>query len=116
MHELSVCQSIIDQVTRVAKDHEGSVVEKIYLQIGPLSGVEPDLLQYAFPLARANSIASHAELVIKSVPIWVKCKRCDAETEAVPNRLLCGACGDWHTELVSGDELLLDRIELHKQH
>ena len=51
MHELSVCQSIIDQVTRVAEQHQGSQVEKIYLQVGPLSGVEPKLLQSAFPLA-----------------------------------------------------------------
>jgi hydrogenase nickel incorporation protein HypA/HybF len=28
------------------------------------------------------------------------------------NRLLCGACGDWHTQVISGDELLLESVEL----
>lgn len=28
------------------------------------------------------------------------------------NRLLCGACGDWHTRIISGDELLLESVEL----
>jgi hydrogenase nickel incorporation protein HypA/HybF len=116
MHELSVCQSIVDQVTRVVEEHQGSRVDKIYLQVGPLSGVEPGLLQSAFPLARANSVASHAELIIRSLPVRVLCKLCGAETQVSPNRLLCGECGDWQTQLLSGDELLLERVELHKQH
>jgi hydrogenase nickel incorporation protein HypA/HybF len=28
------------------------------------------------------------------------------------NRLLCGACGDWHTQVIGGDELLLESVEL----
>lgn len=116
MHELSVCQSIIDQVTQVAEQHHGSCVDKIYLQVGPLSGVEPHLLRSAFPIARANSVASHAELVINTLPIRVVCSSCGAETEVSPNRLVCGDCGDWQTKLVSGDELLLERVELQRQH
>jgi Zn finger protein HypA/HybF involved in hydrogenase expression len=45
MHELAVCQSIVDQVSHIAAEHQSTFVEKIYLQIGPLSGVEPDLLE-----------------------------------------------------------------------
>lgn len=116
MHELSVCQSIIDQVTQVAEQHRGSAVDKIYLQVGPLSGVEPQLLRSAFPIARVNSVASHAELVINTLPVRVVCTVCGAESEVTPNRLLCGSCGDWQTKLVSGDELLLERIELQRQH
>ena len=37
-----------------------------------------------------------------------------AETPAEPNKLVCGECGDWHTQLVSGDEMLLDSVELVK--
>lgn len=28
-----------------------------------------------------------------------------------PNRLVCGACGDWRVGLLAGDELLLLSIE-----
>lgn len=116
MHELSVCQSIVDQVTKVAEQHHGSCVDKIYLQVGPLSGVEPDLLRSAFPMARANSLASHAELIIRTLPVTVECTVCGAQTETTVNRLVCGECGEWKTRLVSGDELLLERVELHRQH
>ena len=116
MHELAVCQSIVDQVSHIAAEHQSTLVEKIYLQIGPLSGVEPDLLESAFPFACANTAAANAQLIISRLPIRVRCKTCHAETEATANRLICGACGDWQTMLISGNEMLLERVELQTEH
>lgn len=112
MHELSVCQSLLDQVEAIARQHGAIRVERILLQVGPLSGVEPALLRNAWPLACAQTIAESAELVIEPAAVRVRCTSCGAETEATPNRLLCGACGDWRTRLVSGDEMLLANLEL----
>ncbi|NBC12274.1 MAG: hydrogenase nickel incorporation protein HypA [Gammaproteobacteria bacterium] len=112
MHELAVCQSLLEQVERIAADHGAQRVERILLRIGPLSGVEAPLLRNAYPLAAAGTIAEGATLDIEPAPVRVHCVTCGAETDAQPNRLLCGACGDWHTRLVSGDEMLLANLEL----
>jgi hydrogenase nickel incorporation protein HypA/HybF len=112
MHDLSICLSLLDQVERIARDHGADRVERILLRIGPLSGVEAPLLANAYPLAAAGTIAEHATLDIEPAAIRVKCSACGAETEAEPNRLICGECGDWHTRLVSGDEMLLANLEL----
>lgn len=112
MHELSICQSLLKQVSSIAAEHNASAVENIYLQIGPLSGVEADLLQSVFPIASADTVARQAKLIISSMPIRVRCRSCFGESEARMNRLVCGLCGDWHTELLSGDELLLERVEM----
>ena len=112
MHELSVCQALLRQVETIAQEHEASGVEKIVLRIGPLAGVEPRLLQDAFPIARAGTVADGAKLVIEALPLRVRCDSCGAESDAAPNRLLCGACGDWHTRVISGDEMLLASVEL----
>ncbi len=114
MHELSVCQALVRQVEDIAREHEASGVTIIRLRIGPLSGVEPQLLEQAYPVACAGTVAEHAALVIESLPITVRCRQCGAETPAQPNRLLCGACGGWRTQLVSGDELVLASVELIK--
>jgi hydrogenase nickel incorporation protein HypA/HybF len=82
------------------------------LQVGPLSGVEAPLLEHAWPLAAAGTIAADAELVIDTAPVRVRCTRCGIESEAQPNRLLCAGCGDYRTRLVSGDEMLLANLEL----
>lgn len=116
MHELSVCQSIIDQVSNIAEKQHAQRVEKIHVQIGPLAGVEPDLLQAAFPMARANTAAAGAELVISSLPVVVLCPECGFESQVTVNNMVCSCCGNWRTQLVSGDELILQRVELHTEH
>jgi len=112
MHELAICRGLVNQVSAIAAEHNAQNVDKIFLKIGPLSGVEPDLLRSAFPIASAESIAAKATLIIQSLPVRVRCKICHTESEVLINRMLCGQCGDWQTELISGDELLLERVEL----
>lgn len=114
MHELAVCQGLMTQVEQVAARERAQRVVSITLQIGPLSGVEAALLRDAFPIASAGSVAEGAELVIESMPIRVLCSSCGKETEAKINRLICGACGDYRTRVVSGEEMLLKSLELER--
>lgn len=114
MHELSVCQALISQVEDIARQHQAEGVRHIIVRIGPLSGVEPELLMQAFPLASAGTVAQNSELIIERLPIRVHCESCGADTDAEPNKLVCGVCSDWHTRLVSGDEMLLASVELAK--
>ena len=112
MHELSVCNALLDQVEVIAREHRAARVDKIVLHVGPLSGIEVPLLKHAYPLAAAGTIAEHAQLVIEPLPVKVRCNQCGAESEATANRLLCAACGDFRTNLISGDEMLLASLEL----
>jgi hydrogenase nickel incorporation protein HypA/HybF len=112
MHELSVCLALLDQVQSIAREQGATRVERILLQIGPLCGVEAELLRHAYPLAAAGTLAEAAVLDIEAAAIRVRCTQCGAESAALPNRLLCAACGSRHTRLLSGDELLLARVEL----
>lgn len=112
MHELSICQALVNQVEAIAAEHQASKVISITVHIGVLSGVVPDLLIQAFTIARAGTVAEEAELITEVLPIKVRCRQCGAETEATANRLLCGECGDWQTQLISGEELLLASVEL----
>lgn len=123
MHELAVAQALVEQVDAVIDQHAAShdqdasssdawQASLIRLRVGPLAGVVPELLATAFPLAAAGSRMEHAKLEFAHAPIKVRCQTCSAETEAAMNRLLCGACGDWHTQVISGDELLLESVEL----
>ena len=103
------------QVEKIAHDNDASRIASITLGMGPLSGVEARLLNHAYPVASAGTIAEGAELIIQSIPVCVRCTSCGTESTAEPNRLLCGHCNDWRTELISGDELLLIRVELDKR-
>jgi len=115
MHELSVCQSIIQQAEGIAAQNRATAISRIALAIGPLAGVDISLLQHAFPLAAAGTLAANAELTAEVLPLRVRCLSCFRESEAAPNRLLCGHCNDWHTQVVSGDEMLIKSIELETE-
>jgi hydrogenase nickel incorporation protein HypA/HybF len=115
MHELAVCQGLMSQVDQIAARERAERVTLIRLSIGPLSGVEPQLLRDAFPIAAAGGVAEHAILEIEQPPVRVRCLHCGAESQARPNRLVCGECGDYRTQLLSGDEMLLTSLELERQ-
>lgn len=112
MHELAVAQALVEQVENVISQHRATGATSVRVRIGPLAGVVPDLLATAFPLAAAGSRLQHAVLDLVDAPVRVRCQTCGAETEAAMNRLICGACGDWHTQVISGDDLLLESVEL----
>jgi len=112
VHEFSVCSALLSQVEAIAAEHDAVAVKAISLRVGPLSGVEPHLLDRAFSVARIGTLAENAELIVEALPVRVRCQQCGAESEASANRLICGTCGDYRTRLVSGDELLLNSVEL----
>jgi hydrogenase nickel incorporation protein HypA/HybF len=112
MHELSVAQALVEQIETIVRDQHANFVTSFRVRIGPLSGVVPDLLANAFTLAAAGSTVEHATMELVDAPVRVRCQTCGAESGAALNCLLCGACGDWHTQLVSGDELILESVEL----
>ncbi len=114
MHELSICYALMQQVESIAAREQAQRVTLIRLQIGPLAGVEPELLAQAFPMAAAGTCAAEAKLQLDTLPVRVQCEACGAETDAKPNRLLCGQCGDYRTRLLSGDEMLLASLELER--
>lgn len=112
MHELAICQALMNQVESIAAERNARSVVSIVVGMGPLSGVEAQLLKHAYPVASAGTIAEGARLVVENLPVRIKCSQCGHESDALPNKLVCKACGDWRTTLISGDELILMRVEL----
>ena len=114
MHELAVCQALLDEVSALARARHAVTVTDIHVGIGPLSGVEAGLLEDAFPIAAAGTLADSAALHLYRTPVRVRCGECGAETEVQANCLVCGRCRHWRTTLTSGDELLLERVEMRR--
>jgi hydrogenase nickel incorporation protein HypA/HybF len=112
VHELSVCQALLGQVAEIAKTRGASAVERITIEVGPLSGIEPELLASAFAILRAGGCAAKALLSIEPTRVTISCVACGAPSPAEPNRLVCAVCGGFRTRIIAGDELRLRRLEL----
>ncbi len=73
MHEYSIVQSLLDRVDQIAAEYPapgkgGARVERLWLKIGELSGVEVPLLRSAFDLCRPQCpVCATAELEVLSL-------------------------------------------------
>ena len=114
MHELTVCQGLMREVMRVAEDQHAERVLSITLRVGPLAGVEPALIESAYPLAAAGTCAAGARLLIERTALEVRCLACGQTSEVEVSSLLCRACGSWRVEVISGEELVLASLELER--
>ena len=112
MHELAICRALLKQVEAVAAQQRACGVERITLRIGPLAGVQPELLEQAFLSARGGTCAAAAQLVIVPEALRVRCRECGAVSAATVNNLVCAQCGGWRTQLLSGAAMLLQSVEL----
>jgi hydrogenase nickel incorporation protein HypA/HybF len=113
MNELSVCQALIQQIERIARQYNAPCVDSVELLIGPMSGVDKQVLEQAFQLSKAGTVANLAHMVTRDIPVRVKCRQCKKETIAVPARLVCQKCGSQQVRLISGDELVLASVALN---
>ncbi len=110
MHELSICGSIADIVTRRAA---GRPVKVINVRVGQLRQVVPDTLMYCWELVSADTPLAGSRISVEFVPARIKCRACGQFTDvgAVPV-FACGGCGGFNADVVSGEEFLITSLEL----
>ena len=109
MHELAIAEALVDIVTDHAR---GRQVTRVDVKVGHLRQVVPSALEFAFELLTSGTALEGAQLVIEHVPARGRCRACGEETvmEAFP--LQCARCGGLDLELLAGDELLVDSLEV----
>lgn len=109
MHELSIADSIV----RIVCNHAGSRrVTKVEVKIGHLRQVVPSALAFSFELVAAGTVVEGAELAIEDVPVEVLCSICGQTTRSQDFPLSCGECGNLHVEVLRGEEMLVDSLEV----
>jgi Zn finger protein HypA/HybF involved in hydrogenase expression len=108
---MSICQALLAQVADIALEHNADAVERIFIEIGPLAGVEPALLERAFSFARAGSCAADAVLSIESTDVSISCLACGAQSQnSAQSPAVRRMRRIPHADL--GNELRLRRVEL----
>jgi hydrogenase nickel incorporation protein HypA/HybF len=111
MHELALADSVVAIASRHAA---GRPVARVEVKVGHLRQVVPSALAFAFELVAQGTPVEGAELVLEEVPAAGRCRSCGAESELSGFPLACAACGGLDLELLRGEELLVDALELRE--
>jgi hydrogenase nickel incorporation protein HypA/HybF len=113
VHELSICSSIADIVTRHAA---GRTVQVINVRAGQLRQIVPDTLVYCWGLVSAGTPLDGSRINVEAVPARISCRACGEVTDVgeVPV-FACGGCGGVAVQVVSGEEFLVTSLELARQ-
>jgi hydrogenase nickel incorporation protein HypA/HybF len=109
VHELALADSIV----AIARRHaDGRRVVRVEVRVGALRQVVPEALEFAFSLVTQGTEVEGAALELDHVPVRLRCAACGLEGAGLAFPLTCGGCGSNHVDVVAGEELLVDALEL----
>ena len=109
MHELSLSSAIVNTVVKHAAGRQVTVVN---MRIGALRQVVPDSLDFYFGFVARDTVCEGARLEQELIPARLRCGGCEREWEIDFPVFLCESCGGTDVEVVSGDELEVESIEV----
>jgi len=112
MHELSIAMSVIDLAVEQMELHGGKRVVRFTLDIGMLSGVVPEALEFALDEAVRNTVVEGAEQEINYIEAKARCNDCDTAFMTEDYIAVCSSCSSFNTTLLKGKELRLKTIEI----
>jgi hydrogenase nickel incorporation protein HypA/HybF len=105
MHELSIVMSIIDIAERQASQAKATCVDEIELDIGTLSGIEFEALEFAWMEGVRRTILENAVRRINRIEASADCIDCGNSFPVQHYYDPCPVCGGHLINITRGKEL-----------
>lgn len=112
MHEMSLCENIRDILEGQAQTGGFTRVNKVWLEVGPLSCVEPEALRFGFDVVMRGSVAEGATLDIATPRAMAQCPACHRIAEVKQRFEACPDCGSPALQVTRGDEFRIIKLEV----
>ena len=115
MHELEIAQSLLRTVSDWRDQNGSPKILSVRIELGLLSGVDPDAMQYAWEAAcefACGGQIKDCKLVIDHLPMKYKCPGCGRDFESEKLVSVCPECGREYPCRVGGRELNLKSLEV----
>jgi hydrogenase nickel incorporation protein HypA/HybF len=111
MHELSIAENIISIVTEYAEKEKAGRILEVSVDIGAVSGVIPDALNFAWEFATGGTIAEEAILKIRLIEPRAVCRNCHNEF-SLDGNYSCPICNIADFDIIMGKELKVNSIKI----
>ena len=107
MHEVSMMQNTLDIAIAQALKNGAKKIDLLTMNVGELSGVIPEALEFAFEVLIQDTIVENAQLEINSIPVVCFCQKCDRNFQPDNYIYQCQQCQQISTNIIQGRELEL---------
>lgn len=111
MHELSLVQNIIEIVIEHAEKIKAKRVVEVSIDVGAVSGVVPEALEFAWELSVKNTIIEKALLKINIIEPKAVCRECKKDFK-VGDIFSCPYCNSFDYDIILGKELKVNSINV----
>lgn len=112
MHELSIALNIVDIASRETAKAGANSVAELELQVGSLSGVVIEALEFALKEAVRNSVLENSEIIISEIEARCRCNGCGREYKAEALYDICPECHSADRTILQGQELLVKTLQV----
>ena len=112
MHEMSLTESVVDILAEEGRRQGFARVKKVWLEIGVLSGVEPEAMEFCFDVVTRGTLAEGAALEIVRTPGQGWCLDCEKNVALSERFGACPECGCHKVQMTGGDEMRVKELEV----
>lgn len=110
MHEFTIAKNIVTIAGDYAHKEGKERITRVNLEIGELSGVILDTLNYALETCTRNTVLQDTEFRIENVKGMGQCKDCGQIFPLAGPVAPCPVCGSYRFDIRSGRELRIKSL------
>ncbi|MBN1407834.1 MAG: hydrogenase maturation nickel metallochaperone HypA [Calditrichaceae bacterium] len=112
MHEMSIAMNLVDLAVQTAKQNDAQKINSMVLEMGSLTGVVREALEFCFESACKGTIAEGAKLEIINIPGNAVCEHCGHRFSGDQVAVPCPKCNEYVFNIQGGRELKLKSVNV----
>jgi len=112
MHEVGLTQHLVEIAEQHVRAGGHSRVLSVSIDIGELSNVLPDAVEFCFEAVIRGTLLEGSRLLINRIPGRMHCRDCCRDFAAGNDTFDCPHCGGFLLDIVQGNELRLTEMEV----
>ena len=115
MHELSIATSVLESVSKTAKENNAIYVNKVELVVGTSSAIIEEALTEAFSalcLLDEYTLFKNCKFLVESKKSISICIDCGVEFSHGIGAHQCPQCRSYNTQIIQGTDIYIKQIEI----
>jgi hydrogenase nickel incorporation protein HypA/HybF len=109
---MALTESIVEIALEEARKQGARRVVRVFVDVGALSHVEPEALEFCFSAIASGTAAEGAKLEIQRIAGAGWCLDCEKSVALAERYGACPECGGCRVKMTAGDELKIREMEI----